>query len=172
MENNPLNEPSSSRMADRIPGACNDSTHISEFTSITSQAVILDRTCAIDIAREHSLSEWKDLCSCNKNNGYITPQEINDKVDGVFINMLTTNTFFNTNQDSSLFSPEEKNTLHIKKPWEDYSMFKKEWISNIQKYQSSYIPFKLLTNENKIWMEYLVNKVDSRHSTIICRFSH
>src|SRR5271156_6145845 len=56
------------------------------------------------------------------------------------------------------------------KPWKDHSQFQNQWLQQIQKYQSRIIAFSLLSNENKVWMEYLFSENDPKRSTFMCRF--
>jgi hypothetical protein len=179
-----FNKPSTSGTSLYIPDACTSSTQIEELSKMTSKAVIADRTCAIEIAREQSSSS-KKLCSCNMNHGYIPSPELDNKISFVYINrvqkklpsnkvetgMNSGTTLQNTNAEHPHFNrPSQQETGELVKPWEDVRGFKAEWIASMQKYHSRYIPFNVLTKEVKVWLEYLFNNRNPKSSTYRCRF--
>ena len=56
------------------------------------------------------------------------------------------------------------------RPFEDKLQLKSEWLSSIRTHQSKFVNPNLITEDKKIWLEYLPNEVIPGESKFRCKF--
>jgi len=62
-----------------------------------------------------------------------------------------------------------KEELYILQPWNDISHFQVDWLQQIETHQSDLINAKWLSNDIKMWLEYLFNSESPKDSHFRCR---
>jgi hypothetical protein len=67
-------------------------------------------------------------------------------------------------------SKQNQPEITLIKEWEDTSNFQQEWLNQIKKYQSRFVPTSILTKENQAWLLYKFNTENPKLSTFLCRF--
>ncbi len=167
-----------------IPSACSVIPNVYQLHNIDTEAIVEQRDCQLDIARmEKVISELNSEemeCVCITQNVSLPDDSEIEELESRIIRMSNSTATPGepvckiqrlTNYQDVSTSSIEGQQLPLK-PWEDHSHFKNQWLQQIKKYQSRFVASTLLTNENKVWIEYLFSENDPKKSTFRCRFCH
>jgi len=153
-----------------IPESCSATTSGSKINEISSQVIAKYRDCEMKkVSKKHDSNMQ---CPC-------PTLEVNKNLHNQAI-MLESRLRLNCKRSITQRNPvcqkvrriDEQPSMPLIRPWEDTSLFRAEWLTQIQKYQARYVATTLFTNENKVWLEYLFAPLNPDISKFRCRICY
>ncbi|MCP4485840.1 MAG: hypothetical protein GY820_00715 [Gammaproteobacteria bacterium] len=162
------------------PEECQPSTS-TQSLSMRSERVVSDRDAQVSVSRQltspsvcpavEELPEdvlKKQQESVRLDNAIVQLEAVHQLVEKMWVKMADDQP---TEEPASKKKkiPEAESEIP-QKPWEDTSLFKKEWLTLIKRHQSEYIKPEKIGSELKTWLVYHFNEDEPDKSKFGCRF--